>query len=187
MELKDLRRLFSRARELSGHSEFVVVGSNSVLGVMDHESIPARMTQSNDVDAYTKSDPARVFDLGRELGQGSAFEMEYGFYLDPISPALPTLPDGWKDRLFRTDLDDGLVVYFLDPNDAAVSKYARGEPRDREWLQAGLGSGLLSPQLIEYRMRETVFESDDERRRALGAFDRDKRRFGISKAGRSKR
>ena len=33
VDVRDLHKLFERAKDLSGHSEFVVVGSNSVLGV----------------------------------------------------------------------------------------------------------------------------------------------------------
>ena len=43
----------------------------------------------------------------------------------------------------------GIVAYFLDPDDAAVSKYARCEPRDREWIRAGLLAGLLSIAKID--------------------------------------
>ena len=53
------------------------------------------MTASLDVDAYTRRDPGRIFDLVAELGQGSPFEAEHGYYLDPISPQVATLPDGW--------------------------------------------------------------------------------------------
>jgi len=174
VDLKDLQKLFERAKDLSHHTEFVVVGSNSVLGVPLDRGLPPRMTMSIDVDAYTMKDPGRVFDLEAQLGQGSAFELENGYYLDPVSPTLPTLPDGWEARLFKVKFDGGLVIYFLEPNDAAVSKYARGEPRDREWLQAGLAAGVLSSAIIEYRMHETVFADDEERGRALAAFEEDR-------------
>lgn len=175
MEIADLEKLFGRARDLTGHTEFVIVGSNSVLGVPRDVRLPERMTMSNDVDAYTKSDPARVFDLEEALGQRSAFAMENGYYIDPVSPKLPTLPGGWESRLFKVALPSGVTLYFLDPNDAAVSKYARGEPRDREWLQAGIDAGILSPAMIEYRMRETNFLDDDERGNAAAAFDEDRK------------
>lgn len=174
VELKDLEKLFARAKELTNHDEFVVIGSNSVLGVPRDIELPRRMTMSNDVDAYTKNDPKRVYDLQKRLGQGSEFELENGYYLDPVSPTLPTLPEGWETRLFKVKFTDGLIVYFLDPNDAAVSKYARCEPRDREWLQAGLAAGILSAAVIEYRMRETVFSDEGERERAIAAFEEDR-------------
>ena len=174
MELADLKKLFARARDLTHHTEFVVVGSNSVLGVPRDVQLPARMTMSNDVDAYTRNDPQRIFGLERELGQASPFALENGYYLDPVSPTLPTLPKDWETRLFKTELEEGLTIYFLDPNDAAVSKYARGEPRDREWLRAGLRAGILSAAIIEYRMRETVFMDEDERSHAVSAFEQDR-------------
>lgn len=173
MDLNALHRLFAEARKLTNHDEFVVVGSNSVLGVPRDGALPARMTMSIDVDAYTRGDPGRIFAVEKQLGQGSRFEAEHGYFLDPVSPTLPTLPAGWEGRLFKHSFDDGLVLHFLDPNDAAVSKYARCEPRDRDWLRAGLSSGVLSAAIIEYRMRETVFADDEERARAVAAFETD--------------
>lgn len=174
MELRDLERLFKEARRLCGHAEFVVVGSLAVLGVARGTQIPRRMLMSIDVDCYTRQDPARIFELRKELGEGSEFEKSHGYFLDPVSPSLPTLPENWQFRLIRVPLESGITIYFLDPNDAAVSKYARGEPRDREWLQAGLGAGLLSPAIIESRMGETVFLDEQERQRALRAFAEDR-------------
>ena len=174
MELSDLETLFDEARKLSGHAEYVVVGSLSALGMVRAGDVPPRMLLSIDVDCFTRQDPSRIFELRKALGEGSAFEAAHGFYLDPISPNLPTLPAQWEFRLVRVSLKHGLMVFFLDPNDAAVSKYARGEPRDREWLQAGLAAGLLSAPIIESRFRDTVFLDADERRRALDAFAEDR-------------
>lgn len=176
MDLSSLETLFGEARKLTGHTEFVVVGSLSALGIVHAGEVPARMLLSIDVDCFTRRDPARIFTLQQALGEGSAFEAAHGFYLDPISPNLPTLPAQWEFRLVRVPLKHGLTVFFLDPNDAAVSKYARAEPRDREWLQAGLAAGLLSAPVIESRFRDTVFLDAEERRRALDAFAEDRAR-----------
>src|SRR5665213_866897 len=178
MELKDLTSLFEGARRLINHSEFVVVGSLSILGVVDGSYVPARMLMSNDVDCFTRTDPGRIFEVNAALGQGSEFEATHGYYLDPISPALPTLPENWQHRLVRVPLDDGLVAYFLDPNDAAVSKYARGEPRDREWIRAGLKAGLINAAIISSRFRETTFMDDEERQRASQALAEDRAEGG---------
>jgi hypothetical protein len=174
MELSDLARLFERAHRETGHTEFVVVGSLSVLGVLDREGLPERMLVSIDVDCYTPRDPDRIFDLGATLGQGSAFEAEHGYYLDPISPNLPTLPENWRHRLVHVPLEGGITLLFLDPNDAAVSKYARAEPRDREWIRAGLRAGVLHAGIIASRFRETRFFDQDERARAWAALEEDR-------------
>ncbi len=175
MELSDLRALFGEARKLVNHAEYVVLGSLSILGVVASREVPARMLMSIDVDCFTRRDPGRIFALQDALGEGSPFEAAHGYYLDPISPAMPTLPAQWEHRLLRVELGDDLVAYFLDPNDAAVSKYARCEPRDREWLRAGLRAGLLSAPIIESRFRATDFLDAAERERASKALAEDRK------------
>ena len=172
MKRDDLRRLFAQARKLSGESDYVVFGSLAALGYAGE--VPPRMAMSVDVDAFGKSDPPRIFDLAPVLGQGSAFEAEHGYYLDPISPRLATLPQGWEQRLVRIELEAGLAAWFLEPNDAAVSKYARMEPRDREWIRAGLKAGILSLPIIEARFVQTAFLHAAESARARKALDEDR-------------
>lgn len=176
MELSNLQELFDQAKALTNHTEFVVLGSLSILGIVQGKEVPARMLMSIDVDCYTRQDPGRIFELAKSLGEGSPFEANHGYYLDPISPQVPTLPDQWEYRLVRVPLRNSIVVYFLEPNDAAVSKYARSEPRDREWLQAGLAAGLLSAPVIESRFRQTNFADTEERDRALKGLAEDRNR-----------
>ena len=115
------------------------------------------MAASLDVDAFSKGDPGRIFDLAPALGQGSPFEAEFGYYLDPISPRVATLPESWEERLTRIQLEPLLAAWFLEPNDAAVSKYARMEPRDREWIRPGLRAGVLSIAILDARFARTTF------------------------------
>lgn len=173
MRREDLARLFLRARDLSGETDFVVFGSLAVLGHAGE--IPPRMAASIDVDAFCKHDPERVFELAAALGQGSAFESEHGYYLDPITPRLATLPEGWETRLVRIELAPDVSGWFLEPNDAAVSKYARMEPRDREWIRPGLVAGILSLPILDARFARTVFVDDTESARARRALEEDRR------------
>jgi hypothetical protein len=144
-----LHALLCRARELSGHSEFVIVGSLAILGAVAEP--PDAMVMSIDVDTYMKADPGRTGELCEALGQGSPFEDEHGYYLDPVSPNLPSFPEGWKDRLILVDFGD-VRAFFVDPDDVAVSKYIRGDERDMRWLREGLRTGLLSVETIERRI-----------------------------------
>jgi hypothetical protein len=170
---EQLGLLFARARELCGETDYVVLGSLCVLGLAS--DVPPRMAASLDVDAFSKADPARIFELAAALGQGSPFEAEHGYYLDPIAPSVATLPDGWQARLIRIELAPRLAAWFLEPNDAAVSKYARMEPRDREWIRPGLGAGVLSLPIIEARFAATTFIDAAESARARRALDEDRR------------
>jgi hypothetical protein len=168
-----LARLFAEARRLCGETDYVVLGSLAVLGYAG--DVPARMAASIDVDAYSKHDPARVFELAAALGQGSPFEAAHGYYLDPISPRVATLPQGWEQRLARIELASELVGWFLEPNDAAVSKYARMEPRDQEWIRPGLRAGVLSLETLERRFSSTTFLDAEESERARRALEADRR------------
>lgn len=144
-----LHALLRKAKALSGHREFVIVGSLAILGAVADP--PDAMVMSIDVDTYMKADPGRTGELCEALGQGSPFEDEHGYYLDPVSPNLPSFPEGWQDRLILIDFGD-VRAFFVDPNDVAVSKYIRGDERDMRWLREGLSSGLLNIDTIERRM-----------------------------------
>lgn len=173
-ELLHLVEEIAKTRELDS---LVIVGSLSVLGVITDREVPDAMLVSNEVDAYPESDPSAAFDIARAFGQGSMFEQANGYYFDPISPSLPTLPEGWKQRLVVRD-HAGVRMKFLDPNDAAVSKYARGEEKDLRWIDAGLRASILSMATIQYRFRETAFLDDDERERVRELIQSDEKRLG---------
>jgi hypothetical protein len=174
VDLANLQELFDEAKRLTNHTEFVVIGSLSILGVVGGAKIPPRMLMSIDVDCYTLQDPARIFELRRPLGEASDFQANHGYYLDPMAPTVATLPNGWESRLVPVKLDRGIVVQFLDPNDAAVSKYVRNEPRDREWIRAGLSAGLLNAPIIASRFARTDFDSEEERTSAYAALEEDR-------------
>ncbi len=83
------------------------------------------------------------------------------------------LPEQCEYRLISVALAEGIVVYFLDPNDAAVSTYARCDARDREWIRAGLKAGLLSAPIIKSRFRQTILLDDAKSARAHKALVED--------------
>lgn len=152
---------------------FVILGSLSVLGITEGP-IPGGMTVSNEVDGFAEIYPAHDPDLAAKWGQGSDFERRKGYYFDSISPTLPTLPDGWESRLIARKTASGVTMKFADPNDVAISKYARGEPKDQEWIRAGLAASILSLATIEYRCRETLFIDQKEHDRVKTAIEEDR-------------
>lgn len=85
----------------------MVMGSLSVLALINERAIPDAMTVSAEVDAYPESDPGRAFEIADDFGLGSEFEQRNGYYYDAVSPALPTLPRGWEQRLIPLALPGG--------------------------------------------------------------------------------
>jgi hypothetical protein len=183
MNLDALFAMFKEARNLSGHSDFVVIGSLSILGLEQSFEIPDSMTMSNDIDCYTQADPGRIFDLVDALGENSFYHQKSGFFLDAVSPDLPSLPEGWEARLIKVERE-GIRACFLEPNDAALSKYARGEPRDRRWIQAGILAGVVSMPIVKARLGSTSFYDDEEELRARVLIEEDGAWFEIVKRAR---
>lgn len=162
MKLRDIERLLIEAKRVTNHTDYVIIGSLSVFGVA--EKPPAGMVRSIDVDLYPRDDPGRASELGRALGEGSDFDLQFGFYADPVSPNLATLPEEWESRLNPVHFPSGVTAWFLDLTDAAISKYARGETKDERWIRAGLRAGLLTIRRIDVRLRSTVMETDERKR-----------------------
>lgn len=173
VNLNALFQILGEARKLSGLNDFVVIGSLSILALEADFDVPKDMTMSNDVDCYTRDDPDRIFELVGALGEHSKYHEKSGFYLDAVGPNLATLPEGWKDRLIKVERH-ALCAWFLDPNDAAVSKYARGEPRDVRWIRAGIRAGVVSVPVVQARMRSTTFIDNEEQRKAKTLADADR-------------
>ena len=179
MNLPQLERLLREVRRKHHVDAFVVIGSLSVLGLVRERAIPEAMIVSNEVDAWPEDDPVRAFEIADDFGLGSPVEQANGYYFDAVSPDLPTLPDGWQARTIPMALKGGTRVKFLDPNDAAIAKLARGEPKDVEWVRAGVEASILSVATLLYRFRETVFADDAERERVRGVLLAEARRFGL--------
>ncbi|HSO46237.1 MAG TPA: DUF6036 family nucleotidyltransferase [Rhodoferax sp.] len=170
MNIDVLMHLLSAAQQRCGHRDYVVIGSLSVLGMAQVDAIPPDMTLSIDADCYTLTDPPRVFDLADALGEGSPYHQLHGVYLDPVSPFLPTLPSGWERRLIKVTREP-VTAHFLEPNDAAISKLARGEPRDLRWVRAGLKASLVSLPVLRLRVRNTTFLDAEEQTATVARLD----------------
>lgn len=169
MDLLQIQLALDQAKKISNHHEFVIIGSLSVLGCSGIKP-PTNMSMSIDIDFYPLRDPGRASQIADILGQGSDFDINNGFYLDAVSPALPTLPEGWESRMPIIELGE-LKVSFLDVNDAAISKYARGQVHDLRWIEAGYEANILDSEIIAARLRfSTEFLDDAEKQATLVRF-----------------
>lgn len=146
--------LLDEASKLTNHKEFVIIGSLSVLGALAKP--PPSMVLSVDIDLYPRLDPGRAGEIQAALGHGTAFDEKHGFFADAVTPNLAALPEGWEGRFKRLEYPNGITAYYLDPDDAAVSKLARSEPRDRRWVREGIKAGILNADTIERRMSDAV-------------------------------
>lgn len=150
MRREDIQVALEEASRISKQTEFVIAGSLSVLGFIDVP--PELMAMSIDIDFYPLRNPGRAGEIAQVLGEDSEFHERHGYYLDPVSPELPVLPGGWRDRLHEVRLG-AVTAFFLDVNDTAISKYARGFDNDYRWLDAGFEYSILNLNTIRARAR----------------------------------
>ena len=59
MNLAQLDRLLGAIMRAEGVDSFVVIGSLSVLGLLQDREVPEQMLMSTDVDAWVEPDPLR--------------------------------------------------------------------------------------------------------------------------------
>ena len=73
MNIEQLDRLFSAVSRKHPVKTFIVMGSLTVLGLVNQRKIPDGMIVSVEVDAYPESDPGRAFEIADDFGLGSEF------------------------------------------------------------------------------------------------------------------
>lgn len=163
MRREQILLALQEAAKFGHHTEFVIAGSLSVLGLK--EVPPEMMSMSIDIDFFPLRHPTHIQEIAAELGEDSAFHEQHGYYLDPISSSMMVLPPGWMERLVMLEFG-GIRAYFLDVNDTALSKYVRSAENDYRWIDAGLEAGILDIDIIDGRAQFGVdYPGEDDKRR----------------------
>ncbi len=163
MRKRELELALRAAGRVAGDHEFFLIGSQAVHAYCAHP--PAEVTLSQECDLYPKNRPHTANRLDAELGRGSRFARQHGFYVDVVTPELATLPTGWERRL--QPLRAGAVTALcLDVHDLAVSKLAAGRLKDLEFVGALFRLGLAKPRTVRLRFQQLASERDRPRLRA---------------------
>ncbi len=106
MRRDQLEHAIRTACQIIGHTEVIVVGSQSILGSVSEDLLPAEATMSIEVDILPIADgneeAARLADLIEGVaGEFSPFEELHGFGIDGVDLHTSVLPQGWRDRLVK--------------------------------------------------------------------------------------
>ncbi|WP_267423788.1 DUF6036 family nucleotidyltransferase [Methylobacterium sp. GC_Met_2] len=155
MRKDKLDHLFGAAGEVTGHRRFVLVGSAVVL--IRCRNIPGDMLLTPEADLYVPDVP-NSDDLSdaidANIGQGSSFHLQYGYYCDGVSPETSLMPSDWSARttLYASAGCPGITVIVPDPDDVALAKAVAWREKDKDWLTSGLRSRLLSIDAMAGRL-----------------------------------
>jgi hypothetical protein len=133
MTREELEHVIRASAGITNQYEFVILGSQSILGAIPHP--PAVFTVSAEADVYPLHAPELADEIDGAIGEGSEFHLAKGFYAQGVGPDTAVLPDGWLERVHRvqnanTDLRVGLCLSVVD---LFLSKAWAGRDKDREF------------------------------------------------------
>jgi hypothetical protein len=167
------RAVRALAREFNTDTVFII-GSQAIL--MSWPDAPEIMRGTPEIDAYPEN--ARIWEIEEArkggglpleasehihglFGEGSPFHGTHGFYIDGVDEGTARLPRGWHTRAMvrRFDVDGRMVKAAAPaPEDLIVSKLARLDDKDKDFVEAYHRTRPLDVQLIEERIVETDLE-----------------------------
>lgn len=133
MTREELEHIIRASGEVTDQYEFMIVGSQSILGPVPNP--PAVFTMSAEADIYPLHAPELAEKIEGALGEGSQFHETFGYYAQGVGPETAILPSGWMTRVHRVQnpATNGRVGYCLDVVDLFMSKATAARDKDREF------------------------------------------------------
>jgi len=165
MTRSQLEHLIRAAGTIANDEGIIVIGSQAVLGTV--ASPPAELVQSIEADVYPLTHPERSDLIDGAIGEGSQFHDTFGYYAQGVGPETAILPSSWRTRLHKIAGKhmNGVTGHCLDPHDLALSKYAAGRHKDREFnrvmirhsfVQRSKLGALLSEMPVDAERRKVI-------------------------------
>ena len=160
MHRQQLEHIIRAAAGITGASEFVIVGSQAVLG--QFPQAPGELLVSMEADVFSLRDPAESDLIDGSIGEGSPFHQTFGYYAHGVSQETAVLPDGWRERLVpvRNENTGGATGLCLEIHDLAVSKLVAGREKDLEFLDGLLRHHLVRVPVVRERLAQTILPAD---------------------------
>jgi hypothetical protein len=162
MRRRELEHVIRAAAAVAGDDEFVIVGSQAILG--QFPEAPESLLVSKEADIYPRNRPESSDEIEGSLGDGSYFDSTFGYYAHAVGPETATVPRGWEQRLVRVQNENtgGATGWCLEVHDLLLSKCVAGRDRDWEFVEEALRYGLADA--AELRRRAGDLPIDDSQR-----------------------
>lgn len=169
MRRADFEHVVGAAANITRLDEFVVVGSQAILG--SFADVPESMLRSLDADLYPLRAPAAADDIDWALGDGSQFQLTFGYYAHGVGPETAKAPADWQSRLVRHEIPPrpgskrSPVALCLEPHDLVLAKCVAGREKDWDYAREALKAGLVRLEMllnrvvmlpVDARMREEI-------------------------------
>lgn len=166
MTRAELEHVIRAAADALGEEEFVIVGSQAVLG--QFPAAPERMLRSMEADIYPVAEPARAEEIDGAIGEGSPFQETFGYYAHGVGPETAKAPAGWESRLVAVVVDHPTThrqatARCLEIHDLVLAKCVRGDRRDVEFAEVAVSEGLADPEMLLARIPDLPVSARERR------------------------
>ena len=160
MQRPQLEHIIRAAAGITGAAEFVVIGSQAVLG--QFPNAPAELLISMEADLFTFRSPSDGELIDGSIGEASPFHQTFGYYAHGVGEETATLPADWNDRLIaiRGENTGGGTGLCLEVHDLAISKLVAGREKDLNFIRGLLRHRLADSALIRDRLAVTAIPTD---------------------------
>ncbi len=147
-----LEHVLRAASAITNEREFIVIGSQAILG--QYPNAPESLLASIEADVYPRHAPGRSELVDGAIGELSAFHQTFGYYAHGVDETTATLPAGWVERLVPIENENtsGAVGWCLEAHDLAISKLVAGRERDDQFLRVLLREGMVEPAVLAGRL-----------------------------------
>lgn len=154
MNRDQLEHILRAAGAITGCTEWVIIGSQAILGAF--ADAPDEITVSEELDLYAPGDEHASDLIDGSIGERSPFHETFGYYAHGVGAETATLPARWRERAItiRSDATAGVTGICPHPSDLAISKLAAWRDKDREFVAALLRHGITTAAEIEARLTE---------------------------------
>ena len=176
MNRGQLEHIIRAAADITGETEFVIIGSQAILG--QHADAPEALLISMEADIHPIHAPEKAIQIEGAIGKDSQFDDTYRYHADGIERGLPPLPCGWETRLLPicNENTNGATGWCIEVHDIAAAKYAAHREKDLRYTRDLWEAGMLDAETLEERIR-TIRIDPPEKREIVEASMRRQRRM----------
>jgi hypothetical protein len=164
MNREQLEHVIRAAAANADTAAVVIVGSQAILGSVPQPASQV-LVRSMEADVFPLDHPERAILIDGAIGERSLFHETFGYYAHGVGLGDVVLPRGWRERLVPVCNENtrGCTGWCLELHDLAVSKLVAAREKDLEFLRAMQQTGLLEPDVLRSRVRETELGDSEAR------------------------
>jgi hypothetical protein len=163
----ELEHVLRAAGAITGVREWVVVGSQAILGAVP--DAPDELLVSQEADVYAPGSESASDLVDGSIGEKSPFHESFGYYAHGVGPETAILPARWRDRavLIDTWATAGVTGICPSPPDLAISKLAAGREKDLDYVTTLIRHEIVTASELEERCGELPPEVGERIRQQL--------------------